>query len=575
MREASDFRPRGGAAVSIFGLIFLLVGLGVGLFFAKSAFEVYAARDWAPVDARLLGVDLQSNRDSDGDTTWRVTAEYEYLWRGERLFSDRVDLHPGADNLGDYHQVMHERLQRALRAGEPVTAWVDPDDPSRAVLNREMRWGLLGFGMIFPLVFGGAGLGVMFLGRRAGRETKKRDARKELYPDQPWMWVDKWRTPTIAGETRTAMWLAIGFAAIWNLVSLPVLFIVPGEVADGNHAVLVGLLFPLIGVGLAVWAVREVIRHRRYGASKLELQSHPVPLAGHMRATLNVPARLQAREVQVQLACINRYATGSGKNRSTRENVLWEDKQRAPATSGAGPGQTSARIEMRLPAGQPVSSDENPKNRIIWRLTATSEEPGVDYKAVFELPVFDTGEAVAEAVEGDAPAAVFEADDWHETGVVHDYASGGQRFVFPRYRLLGAGLGLMFGGLVFTGAGVGMVLLGGMWVFGGIFAAVGLLLLWGAISMLFQRSEVIVGNGRLRWCHGVFGGWQEVEAGALKSISVEKSGSVGSNLYFQLKIERWGREGKTAIAGWIPGERPARALAAHWDSLLGGERTVA
>ena len=78
----------------------------------------------------------------------------------------------------------------------------------------------------------------------------------------------------------------------------------------------------------------------------------------------------------------------------------------------------------------------------------------------------------------------------------------------------------------------------------------------------------------LRWRHGVLGGWQEAEAGAVKSISVDKSGSVGSNLYFQLEIERWGREGKTAIAGWIPGERPARALAAHWDSLLGGERSA-
>lgn len=575
MIELSVFRQRGGAAVSIFGLVFALIGLGVGVFFAKGAFDVLAARDWVPVEARLLSVDLQSNHDPDSATTYRVIAEYEYSWDGERLISDRVDLHAGADNLGDYHHVTYGRLNRALQAGESVTAWVDPDNPSRVVLDRDMRWGRLGFGMIFPLAFGGAGLGVMLLGRRAGRAQKKRDARRELHPDQPWMWVDKWRTPRIAGEARSTMWLAVGFAAIWNLVSLPILFIVPGEVADGNTAALVGLLFPLIGVGLIVWAVREVIRHRRYGASTLELQSHPVPLGGRLRGTLIIPARLQAREVQLQLVCVNRYVSGSGKNRSTRENVLWEDKQRAPARSGAGPGQTAARIEIRLPTGQPVSSEENPKNRIIWRLTATSAEPGVDYKAAFELPVFDTGEVADHAAEGDASAAVFEADDWRETGVIHDYAAGGQRFVFPRYRLLGGGLGLMAGALIFTGAGGGMMLLGGMWIFGGIFAAVGLLLLWGAISMLFQRSEIVLGNGRLRWRHGVFGGWQEVEAGALKSITVDKSGSVGSNLYFQVAIERWGRDGKTAIAAWIPGERPSRALVAHWKSLLGLELTKA
>jgi len=50
---------------------------------------------------------------------------------------------------------------------------------------------------------------------------------------------------------------------------------------------------------------------------------------------------------------------------------------------------------------------------------------------------------------------------------------------------------------------------------------------------------------------------------------VKKSGSLGNDLYFRVEIERWGRDGKRVVAGWVPGERPARALAAHWKSLLG------
>ncbi|MEX2499198.1 MAG: hypothetical protein WD397_10030, partial [Wenzhouxiangellaceae bacterium] len=418
-------------------------------------------------------------------------------------------------------------------------------------------------------------------GRRAGRAQKKRDNRKELHPDEPWMWVDKWRTPEVSSESTATMWIAIAFATFWNLVSAPVLFIVPGEVADGNHVALVGLLFPLVGAGLIVWAVREVIRRRRYGDSVLRLDSHPVPLGGRLRATLNIPARLAARELQLQLACVNRYVSGSGKNRSTREKVLWEDKQVAMTRSGSGPGQTSAQFEMRVPADQPVSSDDNPRNRMIWRLTATSEEPGVDYKAVFELPVFDSGEAVAAAIDTAIDAGIgageqalsFDADDWRETGVAHEFAAGGQRFHFPRLRQLGAGLGLLVVALIFTAAGGFMMVGAGQWIFGGIFAAVGLLLLWGAISMTFQRSEIVVGSGRLRWRHGVFGGWQEADAGALKSIDVKQSGSIGSNLYYRIEIERWARDGKTTIAGWVPGQRPARALAAHLGQLAGIEES--
>ena len=568
-RSMTNLRQRGGAAVSVFGLVLVLIGLGVGVFFARGALDVLAARDWVPVEAALLSVDLQSHHDSDGGTTYRVMAEYEYDWRGERFLSSKVDFHPGADSLGDYQRNLYRRLNRALQAGEPVTAWVDPDEPARAVLHRGMRWGRFAFGMLFPLVFGGVGLGMLLWDRHAGREQKKRDNRKELHPDQPWMWFDKWRTPEIAGQARTRMWLAIGFAICWNLVSLPVALIVPGEVADGNHAALIGLLFPLIGVGLIVWAVREVIRHRRYGASTLYLETHPVPLAGHLRATLDIPARLQAREVRLQLACIHRYSTRTGRKRTTREQVLWEDKQHATTRSGGGPGQTSARVEMRLPADQPVSSEAHPRNRIIWRLTATSEEPGVDYKAVFELPVFDIGEMAADATAEHAQAPEFEACDWRETGVVHAHASGCQRFVFPRLRLLGAGLGLLAIALVFGGIGVALIASGGIWFFGGIFVAVGLLLLWGAISMLFQRSEIVIGNGRMRWRHGVFGGWQAVEADALKSIDVKKSGSVGKDLYFRIEIERWGHERNNVVAGWVPGQRPAQSLAHHWASLLG------
>lgn len=565
----AGLRQRGGAAISIFGLIFVLAGLAVGLYFAKGLVDWMAARSWAPVEARLIQVDLRTSRSSEGDTLYNVEAEYEYDWNGQRFFSSRVGLQSGADNLGDYHHRLHARLTRVFRAGEPVTAWVDPGNPSRAVLDRDMRWGRLGFGLLFPLVFGGFGLGAMVWGRRAGRAQKRRDNRKELHPDEPWMWIDKWRTPEIKSESTTMMWAAIGFAAFWNLVSAPVLFIVPGEVTDGNHVALAALLFPLVGIGLIVWAIRETIRRRRYGDSILHLDLHPVPLGGRLLAALNIPARLAARELQVQLACVNRYVTGSGKHRRTREKVLWEDKQQVMTRSGAGPGQTSAQIGMRVPADQPVSSDDDPRNRMVWRLTATSEEPGVDYKAVFELPVFDTGEAAAAEIGAGERAVAFDAEDWRETGVVHEFAAGGQRFYFPRFRLLGAGLGLLVGALMFAGIGGYMMIGAGHWIFGGIFAAAGLLMLWGAISMTFQRSEIVAGNGRLRWRHGVFGGWHEVDAGALKSIAARRSGSVGSDLYFRIEIERWGREGKTTIAGWVPGQRPASALASRLRDVVG------
>ncbi|MDT8449660.1 MAG: hypothetical protein RQ847_05735 [Wenzhouxiangellaceae bacterium] len=431
----------------------------------------------------------------------------------------------------------------------------------------------LAFGMIFPLAFGGAGAFVLVAMRRASRRQARREEWRTRFPDQPWMQFERWRSPELESESGRTKWLAIGFALFWNLVSAPVLFIVPRELSDGNRAALIALLVPLVGIGLIAWAVREAIRKHRYGDSRLRLDSVPVPLGGMLQATVDIPVRLEGRELAVQFACVHRYRTGTGKNRRTREKTLWEDRQRFAARSGDGPGRTSARIEMRLPGDRPVARDEDADDRIVWRLEVTSEEPGVDYKAVFELPVFDLGEADGSVgTEAGAPALptpLFDADDWRETGVQHAYASGGQRFRFARLRMLGGGLMTLVFALVFGGAGAFLILGPGLWLFGGVFALVGLLILWAVVSMLFQQSEIVVSPDRLRWRHGVFGGWQEVEAGAIKAIGVKRSGSIGRNLYFRLELERWGREGRTAIAGWVPNERAARSLAAHLASLAG------
>ena len=45
----------------------------------------------------------------------------------------------GADNIGDWQADWHARLSDALARQQPVAAWVDPDRPERAVLERRPR----------------------------------------------------------------------------------------------------------------------------------------------------------------------------------------------------------------------------------------------------------------------------------------------------------------------------------------------------------------------------------------------------------------------------------------------------
>ncbi|MDT8437579.1 MAG: hypothetical protein RQ729_01060 [Wenzhouxiangellaceae bacterium] len=390
---------------------------------------------------------------------------------------------------------------------------------------------------------------------------------------RPWLQHKRWQSTRLSCEGRSAMGVAIVFVLVWNLASAPLWFVIPAEFAAGRPEILIAVVFPLIGIGLIVWAAREVIRRRRYGESVLLLDALPVPLGGRLAATLQVPVRLQGRALSVQVSCVHRDRSRSGTNRNTTERVLWADQARIGLRGGSAPGQTSARIEMRLPDDRPPAGEPDARDRIIWRLEVGSEEPGVDYRALFELPVFDVGPQDADRT-GSAADRPFAADDWNETGVQHGYVTAGRRFFFPRLRLVGAGLGTLVFALVFAGSG-GFLLLGqGLWLFGGVFGLVGVLIGWAGLTMLLSSSEIVIGGGRLRWRHGVFGGWHEVETRAIRAIDITRSGSIGQTLYFRIRLERWGESAKVTIADWVPNERAARALAAHLADLTGIDRNA-
>src|SRR5690606_41531240 len=61
---------------------------------------------------------------------------------------------------GDYWEQLYRHLQRQQETGQ-ATAWVNPDQPDEAVLDRSVRIPMLVFGGVFMLLFGGIGAGIM------------------------------------------------------------------------------------------------------------------------------------------------------------------------------------------------------------------------------------------------------------------------------------------------------------------------------------------------------------------------------------------------------------------------------
>ena len=143
----------------LFALPFLGVGVWMGYLIANDLIDASTMKMWKPAQANLqkAGYERHSGDDSD---TYKAYAQYTYIVGGRLYTGNRVSIARGADNIGNYQIDLGNRLSHALSRGETVTIYVNPDDPSVAVVDRSIRWGLIGFKSIFLFVFGGVGLGL-------------------------------------------------------------------------------------------------------------------------------------------------------------------------------------------------------------------------------------------------------------------------------------------------------------------------------------------------------------------------------------------------------------------------------
>src|SRR6185369_12802690 len=138
--RVSPLHLLGNVGLLLFGLTFLGAGLAAGYFFALTdTITAINARSYVPVPAEILNVELKRHHGKNSNT-YETKARYRYTVGDNSYTSERVAISSGADNIGDYQQDLYERLNTARLRRTPVTAWVNPNNPSEALLDRDMRW---------------------------------------------------------------------------------------------------------------------------------------------------------------------------------------------------------------------------------------------------------------------------------------------------------------------------------------------------------------------------------------------------------------------------------------------------
>jgi len=114
-----------------------------------------ASRSWTATPCTVLSAKVTSVRDQHGGESFGVAVRYQYAFNGELHISNRYGFLNdfGGDLAGK------ERLVKQLKSGSPETCFVNPADPTVAVMDRSIG-GIVGagiLGLVFAL-FGSAGI---------------------------------------------------------------------------------------------------------------------------------------------------------------------------------------------------------------------------------------------------------------------------------------------------------------------------------------------------------------------------------------------------------------------------------
>ena len=481
---------KGKIFMTLFALPFFGTGVWMGWSIGNAVYDTVRMNDWVQVQAQLHrgGYTAHSGDDSD---TYEAYAEYTYVIGGRTYTNDRVSVSGGSDNIGDYQRDIGRELSNALSHGNNILVWVNPADPAEAVIDRGIRWGLMGFKSIFLLVFGGVGLGLLIFTWRAPKEKDKTDP---VYADSPWLLDDAWQTATIKSSSKASMYGVWIFAAFWNLVSAPIPFLLYEEVVEKkNYIALVGLLFTAVGVGLLVWAIRRTMEWKRFGPTPVTLDPFPGSIGGHVGGTieLNLP-HVSSNEFQLTLT-IKSYISGSGKNRSRKEKAKWQDTIVAHSESTGSGTRLTFRFDVPEELNESDALREGDSYHI-WRLDLTGELDGTDLDRSFDIPVYATATQSRQlsqlAVERGREKQTVRAEKAATDHIRFVSGARGRSMVYPMLRHFWSQFaGFVVGG-AFAAVGAYLILEEGQRVFGSIFGGIGALVALATVYGMFKSLEV-------------------------------------------------------------------------------------
>jgi hypothetical protein len=343
----------------------------------------------------------------------------------------------------------------------------------------------------------------------------RQDWARGIVRDRPGLSVNLW-VPGIMG----CIFLGISVAFAWDL---------PRQMpAGGWPALLPLLILGSLGIGLTVHTARRLTRWIKYGGSRLQLETVPIPVGGVCRGTLTLSRRVPAgQEVKIRLQCdlatvheMHSISSSADERTSleTNHQLVWQDEETV-VSDGSG----TLAVALAIPKDVPGTTEPNQKLWYSWILKAEVPGGATAYCAEFDVPVYNIGATQAQA----QAARSIEQVRQHEQAAyqpgpafrarVSPAADGGLEVIFPPMGLAAHALAwsvifLVSMTLFVVAVSTLPILVSVIWTLVNLFIFTWLIKIW----CLTER--IVIGSGAVAFTSGLFRITQTMPFADLKAI---------------------------------------------------------
>lgn len=402
---------------------------------------------------------------------------------------------------------------------------------------------------LFGLVFAAIGFGLMYAAVTAERRSKAAEEKWRAQTDggtKPWLARADWAAGKIKSSSNAQnMILGIMAVAFCGMGGLICFYLLPAEVSHGNYKVLFALIFPVAGLGLLAAFIRGLLAQRKFGDCFIEMASIPGVIGGTLEGLIQTGARIQLEHgVTLKLSCIRRTVSGSGKNRSTQETILWQDEKILNPPGGlpeTEPGRSGIPVYFKIPAGQPECSSQDSET-VLWRLETSAKMQGPDFAATFEVPVFRVAGVAVSADEPDPTAAMQvpaeELRREENSPIQVTDGPNGREFYFPAARNLGAAIFVSLFALGATAGAAALVVKHVSYFAAAVVGLFAVIFGWAGINLLFKSSRVTINSSGVtlvnRWL--IFSSTKRFDASEIARFDTAVGMTSGTTAYHDLKL---------------------------------------